>query len=118
LDTKFEIVLTRRTEFPPGLEAQVVTTERYPCAGYTIRTAVSWRLDTLTIHVGGFVRPSPCLADMSRATGTAYLGDIGEGTYVLGIRYRGHQDLHRLSIEDDAKTIEPIENSFTELEWE
>jgi len=118
LDTGFEIFVTKRAEFPPGFEAELVTTETYPCIGYVIRSGVSWRIDTLTIHIGGFVRPSPCVSSMSLATGTTYLGNIGEGMYIFRINYRGQRDLHRVSITSNGVIVEAIENSFTNIEWE
>ena len=118
LDTGFEISIRHRAEFPPGFEATIVTSGTYPCAGYSIRSAVSWRLDTLTVHIGGFVRPSPCFSSMSRATGTTYLGNIGEGTYILCISYRGHRDLYRISIKPADFVIDAIDRSFTTIEPE
>ena len=114
-DTGFKITLSRRAEFPPGFDAEIVTTSYYPCEGYRMRPTVSWNRDTISIDIGGFVRPSPCFKTMSQATGTAYLRDIGDGRYFLRIRYRGDENLYRLGVADGEIAFEPIVATFTEL---
>ncbi|MDH4070596.1 MAG: hypothetical protein OEV30_09235 [Ignavibacteria bacterium] len=114
-DTDFTVTLTGRTEFPPGIDAFIRTTEQYPCTGYRIRAGVSWESDTLTIAIGGFVRPSPCVPLSAEATGSLYLGDIGSGSYILRIRYRSDTELHRLLINEKDVRVESGPNSFTRL---
>ena len=114
-DTGFKITLSRRAEFPPGFDAELVTTSYYPCEGYRMRPTVSWDKDTISIDIGGFVRPSPCFKTMSQATGTAYLRDIGDGRYLLRIRYRGDENLYRLRVAHGAIRFEPVIATFTEL---
>jgi len=117
-DTDFRISIVERTEFPPGLEARIETTTRYSCEGYTIRSQVSWQRDSISITIDGFLRPSPCFSTMSRATGTVYLGSIGDGTYILGIRYRGDEDFYRLILKDGRPAIDTLHATFTGITWE
>jgi hypothetical protein len=114
-DTDFEIEVERRTEFPPGYDAHLNSTTIYPCTGYDIRAGFSWMRDTLTIDIGGFRRPSPCIALPASATGSLYVGDIGFGSYVLRIRYRGDEDLHRMTVTDKGVRFRSIRDDFTRL---
>ena len=114
-DTGFNVTLVRRTEFPPGFEAGITTTSYYPCAGYRMRPTVTWNSDTVSIDIGGFVRPSPCFETMSRATGNVYLGDIADGKYLMRLRYRGDADLYKLKVRNGQIAIDPIISKFTEL---
>ena len=116
-DTGFKLTLVKRTEFPPGFDAEIVTTSYYPCAGYQMRPTVSWNRDTISIEIGGFVRPSPCFKMMSQATGTAYLRDIGDGKYFLRIRYRGDADLYWLRVANAAVAFDPVAATFTAINF-
>ena len=116
-DTDFEITVTERSEFPPGYDAHLESTALYPCTGYDIRAGVSWNKDTLTIDIGGFRSPTPCITLSAPATGSVYLGDIGMGNYVLRIRYRGEADLHRIRIMQDRVQVREIRSEFTSIQW-
>ena len=114
-DTDFTIGIERRTEFPPGFDAYLTSTKHYPCTGYDIRAGFSWMKDTLTVDIGGFRRPSPCVSLPAPATGSLYIGDIGPGSYVLRIRYRGDEDLHRMTVTPSTMKFKSIRDTFTEL---
>jgi hypothetical protein len=116
-DTDFEITITERNEFPPGYDAGLESTALYPCTGYDIRAGVSWNRDTLTIDIGGFRSPTPCITLSAPATGSVYLGDIGQGSYILRIRYRGDVDLHRVRITQDRVQVRGIRSEFTSIRW-
>ena len=116
-DTDFKITIQTRKDFPPGYDANLESTATYPCTGYDIRTGISWNHDTLTIDIGGFRTPSPCVALPAIATGSVYLGDIGSGTYVFRVRYRGDEDLHRVTIKKGGIKVRSIRNAFTSLQW-
>jgi hypothetical protein len=113
LDTKFRIEIIQRSEFPPGLDAEVTTTSVYPCAGYRLGCSTVWNRDTLNIHIGGLVRPTPCIQGMSRATGSTYLGNIGSGSYILRLRYRGETDLYEFVREQSEIQVKPLCVSFS-----
>jgi hypothetical protein len=115
LDTEFRIVIGHSEDFPPGFTAEITTTNSYPCVGYEIRSGVSWHLDTLSISIGGFLRPSPCYESMTPATGSLYMGDIGPGEYVLRIRYRGATDLHQLTVAEGYVAASKLDASFTRI---
>jgi hypothetical protein len=116
-DTDFTITIHERDEFPPGFDADLESSAIYPCTGYDIRAGISWNRDTLTIDIGGFRAPAPCITLSAPATGTVYLGDIGPGTYVLRIRYRGDSDLHRVKLTGESAQIRAIANEFTTIRW-
>jgi len=115
LDTGFKIALKIRTAQPAGLEASVVSTTTYPCAGYTIRGSSWSSRDTLILAVHGMGRPSPCVSLPSEATGTLYLGEIRYPTTILRVTYRGQSDLHRLTIAQGRVTATPIRSRFTRV---
>jgi hypothetical protein len=117
-DTDFGITVEERTEFPPGLNATIETMEVYPCAGYRIRSGLAWKSDTLTLSIGGFVRPSPCVPLPSTAVGETYLGDIADGIYYFRVEYRGETDLYRIVLKDDAAIITTISSTFTRIQWQ
>jgi len=117
LDTGFEISLSRRTEIPPGIQATILTTNTYPCEGYSIRSQVTWQKDTINIRILGFVRPTPCFSTSSEATGTAYLSNPGNGSYIVRLLYRGEEDMHLLFIRENKITIIPMRDEFSKLEW-
>lgn len=112
-DTDFMITLITRTGFPSGFDALLETKKQYPCTGYRILAGVSWNSDTLTIAIGGLVRPSPCVPMPAEATGSLYLGDIGSGSYILRIRYRSETETHRLHIQHRDVRVESGPSSFT-----
>ena len=114
-DTDFTINVSRRTELPYGLQAEIITTSTYPCAGYSIRSHLTWEKDTISISVSGFVQPSPCISTSAEATGTVYLGNPGIGTYFVKVSYRGDVDLHRMQISKQRIRIIPLRNEFTTL---
>ncbi len=113
-DTGFEIQLSYRTEPPLGVQADLTTTNTYPCEGYSIRSRVKWEKDTVSITILGFVRPSPCMQSSSEATGSAYLGNL-IGTYIIRIYYRDDVDMHRVTLSKKGITSRPLEDTFTEL---
>ena len=116
-DTDFKITLLTRKEFPPGYDANLESTAIYPCTGYNIRTGISWNRDTLNIDIGGFRTPSPCISLPAPATGSVYLGNIGSGAYILRIRYRDDEDLHRLTLKGGSGKFKSIRSVFTSLRW-
>ena len=115
LDTSFKIALKIRTAQPAGLEASIVSTTTYPCAGYTIRGSSWSSRDTIILAVHGMGRPSPCVSLPSEATGTLYLGEIRYPTTILRVMYRGQSDLHRLTIAQGRVTATPIRSRFTRV---
>ena len=115
LDTSFKIALKVRTAQPTGLEASIVSTTTYPCAGYTIRGSSWSSRDTLILAVHGMGRPSPCVSLPSEATGTLYLGEIRYPTTILKVTYRGQTDIHRLTIAQGRVTATPIRSRFTRV---
>ena len=115
LDTSFKIALKIRTAQPAGLEASIVSTTTYPCAGYTIRGSSWSSRDTIILAVHGMGRPSPCVSLPSEATGTLYLGEIRYPTTILRVMYRGQSDLHRLTIAQGRVTAAPIRSRFTRV---
>jgi len=114
-DTDFRVSLSHRSEPPAGLEATIVTTNIYPCEGYTIRSGVTWEKDTISLHLFGFVRPSPCIQSGSEATGTAFVGTIRDSTFFFRITYRGESDLHKVVVRKTRLSVTPIRSAFTEL---
>jgi hypothetical protein len=115
LDTGFKVALKVRTAQPPGLEASVVSTTTYPCAGYTIRGSAWSSRDTIVMAIHGMGRPSPCVSLASEATGTLFLGEPRYPTTILRITYRGVTDLHMLSIAKGRVTAAPIRSRFTRV---
>jgi hypothetical protein len=115
LDTSFKIALKVRTAQPAGLEASIVSTTTYPCAGYSIRGSSWSSRDTIILAVHGMGRPSPCVSLPSEATGTLYLGEIHYPTTILRITYRGQTDLHRLTFAQGRVTTAPIRSRFTRV---
>jgi hypothetical protein len=114
-DTGFKIILKHRSVQPVGLEASIVSTATYPCAGCGIRGSAWASGDTIVLVIHGMVRPSPCVSLPSEAAGTVYLGELPRPTSVLRITYRGDTDLHRISRSGGRVTISPIRSRFTRL---
>jgi hypothetical protein len=114
-DTGFKIALKVRTAQPAGLEASVVSTTVYPCAGYTIRASVHSSRDTIVLAIHGMGAPAPCVPLPSEATGTVYLGEVRYPTTFLRVTYRGEADLHRLSSVGGRVTTAPIRSRFTRV---
>jgi hypothetical protein len=114
LDTHFAIALSRTNE-PNGIVADITTTSTYPCEGYRIQTRMTREYDTLTVHIGGVVRPTPCLSMFGAASGTAYLGNSLRGTYFLKVRYRASNDLYKLIISDKSIFAVPLHAEFTDI---
>ena len=116
LDTRFVITLSRTDQStePAGVVAELTTSAVYPCEAYQIQTRVAQSTDTLTVYIGGMIRPGGCFAAFSNATGTAFLGDV-LGIYYLRIWYRGVEDLYRVNFRKHSFLIQPLENEFTEL---
>jgi len=114
-DTGFKVALKRRTAQPAGLEASIVSTTTYPCAGYTIRGSAWSSKDTIVLAIHGLLRPAPCVPLASEAAGTVYLGDLRYPVSVLRITYRGETDLHRISAAGGRVTSTPIRSRFTRV---
>jgi hypothetical protein len=115
LDTGFKLALKVRTAQPAGLEASIVSTTTYPCAGYTIRGSAWSSRDTIILAIHGMGRPSPCVPLASEATGTLYLGEPRYPATILRITYRGQTDLHMLSIVKGRVSAAPIRSRFTRV---
>lgn len=115
LDTGFRVVLSFRSDPPPGLQAHLTTTMTYPCEGYGLRATATWNRDTVNILVGGMVRPATCISSMAEAEGDVYVGNPGMARYVLRIMYRGHADLYRID-RGRRTTITPLANKFTSVQ--
>lgn len=117
IDTKFVFNVMHFSENNNlGLAADVSTTETYPCAGFRITLSQSRVQDTITVSIGGLVRPNPCFQTQSEATGKLFIGPLQQGQYVLRVYYRGQSDLYKLTLGATQFTLQPIQNEFTELE--
>jgi hypothetical protein len=97
------------------LLARLSTDRSLPCAGYRIRTHTTRQRDTLSIHITGLVRPSPCLGGGDGAEGEAALGNLGGGRYVLRITEGDRTDLYRLRVIRGVPELSPITRSFTTI---
>jgi hypothetical protein len=115
LDTSFEFALTERRQAPLGVELKLVSTTAYPCAGYRILCSVQWSRDTLTVAILGLRRPSPCVPLASVASGSVFLGDLGDTTVVLRFTYRGHEDRYRIAFSRTGTRIAPLSRGFTSV---
>ncbi len=115
IDTDFDIVLAP-VPTGNGILASLETTSLYPCAGYGIRSTVTWENDTISIHIYGMVQPSPCIQSGDAATGTAYLGDPGPGNYILRIFYRDEVDLHKVAFVPGEATTKPVRDHFSRVQ--
>lgn len=113
LDTGFEFTLSQRRTPPAGIELGLTTTSTYPCAGYRILSGAAWSDDTLRIALRGLKRPAPCVPLASVATGTMFLGDLGDTTIVLLFSYRGHEDRYRVTIAAGDTTVIALRRRFT-----
>ncbi|MDH3251744.1 MAG: hypothetical protein OEM41_03070 [Ignavibacteria bacterium] len=100
---------------PRGINATIVTTNLYPCAGYRLRSFATREVDTITIHINGMVRPVPCVQVGEVATGNAFLGVLTDSVYYLRVRYRGETDLHRMSVTRRHVAITPLTTRFTRI---
>lgn len=112
-DTDFVFTLVKRTEFPSGIDVHIRTTRLYPCTGYLLQTGVSRTSDTLTISLGGLLRPSPCVPMSAEATASFYLGNISDGSYILRIRYRSDEDIHRMIVTGGIPIVRSGPTPFT-----
>jgi len=115
LDTSFDLTLRKRRTPPYGTELEIQSTTVYPCAGYRILSSVVWSHDTLSITVLGLRRPTPCVPLASEATGSVYLGDLGDTTVVFRFLYRGNEDRYRIAFFGPSINITPVARGFTSL---
>ena len=116
-DTGFDIVLSFHTDLPSGLHAILTSTSTYPCTGYVIRAGVTREADTVSISIYGMLRPSPCISLPAEASGTVFLGNPRQTHWILRIRYREEEDLHRLLIGTTQITVAPIRSNFTRVRF-
>jgi hypothetical protein len=114
LDTGFRIQI-RQSTVAKGHEVTLTTTSTYPCEGYVLRSFLTREQDTLSIHVTGMLRPSPCIQSSSEATGTLLIGQVKPDTSFLRIQYRGETDLHRIINSKKGLRSRPIQSSFTRI---
>lgn len=115
----FSITIKQHTDSLARTFAHLVTTDRFPCAGYSIRTRVTRERDTLSVYILGLLRPNPCLTGFDEAGGNAYLGSIGGGSYFLRVVDGTKKDLYSLKFEGGRITsISPIFQHFTILRSE
>ena len=116
IDTKFVFKLLYFSEGNQlGLSADVSTTTTYPCAGFGIKLSQSRKQDTITVAIGGLIRPNPCFQTDSEATGKLFIGPLQAGNYILKIYYRGTSDIYILTINQFNFSLKPIQNEFTEI---
>lgn len=111
----YRIVLSRTGGDTPVLLARMWTDRTLPCAGYRIRTHTTRQRDTLSVHITGLVRPSPCLGGGDGAEGAASLGNLGGGRYVLRITEGNRTDLYHLRITRGVPEVGTIARSFTTI---
>ena len=71
--------------------------------------------DTITVIIGGLIRPNPCFQAESEATGKLFIGPLQSGDYILKIYYRGASDLYALAMSEYTFTVKPIQTEFTEV---
>jgi hypothetical protein len=114
-DTEFEVVLSYHPEKPSGIQADIATTNTYPCEGYRLKNSVAWDKDTVVIHLLGMVRPTPCIQSSSEARGSAFLGKLVDGVHYVRISYRGVNDVYKLAILPKGMKVVPVRNTFTRL---
>jgi hypothetical protein len=114
-DTDFAITVSELENTPFGFAADLETGATYPCAGYRIRSSVTRQADTLTLWIGGFVRPSPCYPLAGSATGTVYLGTLREGSRIFRIRYRNEEDLYEIWNIHGEVGMTPLQAWFTTI---
>jgi hypothetical protein len=116
IDTKFIFKLLYFSEGNQlGLAAHVSTTATYPCAGFGIKLTQLRMQDTITVIIGGLIRPNPCFQTESEATGKLFIGPLRSGDYILKIYYRGTSDLYRLTINQFTFSLKSIHIQFTEI---
>lgn len=99
-----------------GLAADVSSTATYPCAGFGIKLQQFTNADTITIRVGGVLRPNPCFQAHDVATSKLFVGPLRSGRHILRISYRGAEDLYVLIMQENRYTISALKNDFTEIE--
>jgi hypothetical protein len=116
-DTDLEIRLVTDADDPPGLYAFLTTTSVYPCAGYRMRTTVTRERDTISVRIGGFVQPVPCVSGMDEARGSVYLGNPAYGTYMLRFVYRGSADLYRMVCINRIPAVAALRSHFTTVHY-
>ena len=116
IDTKFVFKLAHYVENGKlGLAADVATTSLYPCAGFGIRFRQYQSGDTITVAIGGFIRPNPCFQTSSEAASKVFIGPVMQGQSVLRISYRGQSDLYALSLTARSFALKRIRSGFTEM---
>ena len=114
-DTDFDSALERSYEKPDGYLAHLTTTNTYPCAGYSVNSIVRWDGDTVSVHLLGLLRPSPCVQSSDEATGTAFGWDLAGSPLFIRFQYRGNVDLYRLVRSKGHLKLVPILQTFTSL---
>ncbi len=115
----FSITIKQHSDSLTKTFAHLVTTDRFPCAGYSIRTRVTRERDTLSIHILGLLRPNPCMTGFDEASGNAYLGSIGGGSYFLRVVEGMTADLYSLKFDSGRIiSVSPIFQHFTILRSE
>mgnify|MGYP001591532933 CR=1 FL=1 len=117
LETRFVFKLLQFSEGDNlGLAADVSTTSTYPCAGFGIQFRQFRSADTITVYIGGLIRPNPCFQTNDNAASKMFIGPMRLGKYVLRIYYRGVSDLYSLNIGRNRFVIAPLHIEFTEIE--
>lgn len=113
-DTNFIIALSHNDAEPGGIVAEITTTATYPCEGYRIQTRLTQNMDTLTVHIGGLIRPSPCFHTSGNAETKILLGNF-HSEILLRISYRGESDMYKITIDNNTFIILPMKKEFTEV---
>lgn len=117
LDTKFVLRVHLFAEGNLlGLAADVSSTTVYPCLGFGIRFSQRITGDTVSLTIGGLVRPTRCHQALDVASGKVFIGPLVTGKYVLRISYREREDLYLVSVRSGQYSIIPRNNTFTEIE--
>lgn len=116
LDTRFVFKLAHYVEDGKlGLAADVVSTSLYPCEGFGIRFRQYQSGDTITVAIGGLVRPNPCFQTSSEAESKVFIGPLFPGQAFLRISYRGKSDLYELRLTARGFALRRIRSEFTEM---
>lgn len=129
LPARSQVVLTENPQFilslsqfttgsRTALSVEVKTTFEYPCKGFGIDLNQLRREDTISVIIGGVVRPNPCLQINSEATGTMLLSPLENGVYVLRVQHKIWSDVFQLTIESDRFNVVPITATFTNVRRE
>lgn len=100
-----------------SIDAHIMMTIRsvdpLPCLGTTIRNQVEWGEDTIVVITSGFVRPTPCVDGMDRASAQISLGRQPKETFYLRFREDVWDDLWRVSRKAGGFQVLPVHQSFT-----